>query len=85
MIKAIDVKRGWFRDSVLFEADSYHECSFGSLFGTRVFWMNDGDRVRLKMPKGQNWIVGDKVKHLSRLVNMDNQDKFSWNYADMLI
>jgi hypothetical protein len=75
------VRHGIFWDKVQFVATKHHEAYFETLIGEKVFWVNKGDCVTLRMSKDDFWEVGDRARSLSALITCHNQTKFPWDWA----
>lgn len=67
-----------FHEVFIFEAMEDDEATFGSFVGDKLYWVNKGDRVRIRVKKSDCIEVGDDI-NLSWLV-MKDQDKFSWDW-----
>lgn len=80
-IRVRAVRRGVFWDKVQFQATKRHEAYFDTLLGEKVFWMNKGDIVTLRMSKDIMWEVGDQARSLSVLITSCNQTKFYWDWV----
>lgn len=77
------VQEGWFRDTIVLIADEYEDCLIGTLMGLRTYWVEEGERARMKVPK--DWCVeeGDEYD-LEDLVLYQGglSDTFSWCWGD---
>lgn len=80
-MRAVRVESGWFKDTVVFKADEFEECYMGTFAGTRKYWVDEGEKVRLKVPK--NWCIEvDEEYYLEDLVLLCGglSEKFSWRW-----
>ena len=85
-IHVIDIKEGWIWNTVVFEANEYTDSVYETILGNKIFWMNAGDIVSLKMSKKDHWVIGQGVRSLSWLITTTNQFKFkwAWYYGDKM-
>lgn len=67
-----------FHEIIVLEAMEDDEVTFGTLMGERIYWVEEGDRVCIRVKKSDCIEVGDEVG-LVWLVLKD-QDKFKWNW-----
>lgn len=54
-MRVIRVKEGLIKDTITLEADEFEECYIGTFLGDRNYWVEEGERVRIKVPK--SWCV----------------------------
>ena len=81
MIVVIGVRSGFIWDKVRFRAMEKSEEIVGHLLGTKRFWINKNQSVTVRMSKNEMWEVGDKVDDLSKLLTINNQLKFNWDWV----
>jgi hypothetical protein len=81
MIKVVKLERSLVPGRVVatVEANKAESVDVGHLLGTKRFWMDRGERVRLRIPKSWCLREGDTVE-LERLV-IHAQTKFSWSWV----
>lgn len=73
------VKEGLFKDTIVLIADEFEECYVGSLFGTRNYFMNEGDKTRIKVPKSWCAEVDDEYDLEDLVLYCGGlSDAFSW-------
>ena len=70
--------RPW-REVVVLEASQRESVRLGHLLGTKRFWVDKGERVRMSIPKSWCATEGDDLD-LERLVFQD-QLKFDWEWV----
>lgn len=75
-MKVIEISKGWLRDTVILTATTKEKAIFDTFLGTKLFWVEKGERVRMKLPKSWCVQMDDEIS-LSDLV-LHNQDKFGW-------
>lgn len=50
-MKVIRVQRGFFKDTVILKANKFKECYMETLFGTKIYWVNNGTKVQINYLK----------------------------------
>lgn len=67
-----------FCELIVFEAQEDQSASFGTFMGDKTFWVNKGDRARIRVKKSDCLEVGDEI-NFAWIVRR-NQDAFTWNW-----
>lgn len=81
MIEVIRVKHCLLWDRVLFRATCYEEVICDTFLGKKVFWMEEGECVSLKMSKKHMFEKGDYYEWLGSILTTNNQLNFSWDWV----
>ena len=80
IVKSIESSWIPFQDSVVFEATEQECVTFGTFFGDKEFWIEAGERVRLRVPKSLCLEVGDH-RTIGQVITPSNQLRFHWNWV----
>ena len=68
-----------WKETVVFEAEEDEYAELGHFLGTKEFSVDEGERVRMRVPKSWCLETGDNV-NLEDLV-LYHQEKFDWRWV----
>jgi hypothetical protein len=79
VVKQIHNRVLW--DSVVLEAEKYQECTVEHFFGPRRYYINEGRRIRVNLPKSWCLEVGDIISLKSVVLHLGGlSSKISWDW-----
>jgi len=83
-MRVIEVKRGLFMDCATLISDTFDECWCDTMLGTKHFWIDGQESVRVKLPKklranrGDTYSLSDIIKFSSFQAHI----VFNWDWDD---
>lgn len=80
-IKVLSLTRGFVRDSAILEASENCSVVFDSFLGERIFFLEEGDRLKIRMKKnstfkGDTFNIAYLVRNAANWANIP----WSWNH-----
>lgn len=80
-MEVLAIEKKWFFYYIKFYATKYEEVVCETMLGDKMFYVEEGEVIELRMNKNNILIPGDEIP-ISSLITEKNQHQFKWEWIN---